>query len=209
MSLAMTVPVPSKSTTSLIDHFRCSDLPAFGVKGDLGQANGFFRFGPNVVCYGQSSGVVRTKVNGNLVDASMGVHSNGQGLLLPFDASQVLDNLRYESYVRCSNRVLEKPWVRDIYYKLRPLLTVSIRKHLQGLYLKGWERIEFPCWPVDRNVDLLLEKLLQVGRGIRHDPHPGSVVCRCAFQWRCGMRARHPPAPTARTAEWCGFGRGP
>jgi hypothetical protein len=160
MTVAMTAPVSWKSTASLIDHFRCPELPALGVTENLSQSSGFFRFGPNVVCYGQSSGVVRSKVNGNLADALTGVYSNGNGLLLPFDLSQVLDNLRYEAYVRCSNRFLEKPWIRDIYYGLRPLMPVSIRKHLQGLYLKGWEQIEFPSWPVDRNVDLLLERLL-------------------------------------------------
>jgi len=160
MTVATSAPVSGKAATSLIDHFRCSELPALEISGNLSQSSGFFRFGPNVVCYGQSSGVVRSKVNGNLVDAASGVHRNGKGLLLPFDVSQVLDNLRYESYVRCSNRLLEKPWIRDIYYGLRPLMPVAIRKHLQSLYLKGWEQIEFPCWPVDRNVDLLLERLL-------------------------------------------------
>jgi len=31
-------------------------------------------------------------------------------------------------------------------------------------------------------LDLPVEKLLQIGRGTRHDPDPGGVVCRCAFR---------------------------
>ncbi|MGA7513483.1 MAG: hypothetical protein WBW46_11360 [Candidatus Sulfotelmatobacter sp.] len=47
-----------------------------------------------------------------------------------------------------------------MYYGLRPLFPVWVRKHLQQLYLKGWEQIAFPVWPVDRTVDALFEYLL-------------------------------------------------
>src|SRR5262249_52361064 len=57
--------------------------------------------------------------------------------------------------------------------------------------------------------DLLLEKLLQLGGGIRHDADLDGIVCRCAFRWHCDIRARHPLAPTARRAWWCGSGSDP
>ena len=50
--------------------------------------------------------------------------------------------------------------VRKAYYRLRPHLGVPIRKRLQRLWLRGWEKKCFPSWPVDRTVDQLLEKLL-------------------------------------------------
>jgi hypothetical protein len=40
------------------------------------------------------------------------------------------------------------------------MLPVAIRRHLQKLYLRGWEKISFPRWPVDTSVDALLHQLL-------------------------------------------------
>src|SRR6185295_13035790 len=162
MTVRTTAPVSDASSTSIVDYYRCADIPSFGVTGPLNHSDGFFRFGPEVVCYGQSMGVARSQVNDRLFDASQHVESNGHGLSLPFDVRQVIDNLRYESYVESSGRLLEKAWIRDLYYRLRPLMPVSFRKHLQGIYLKDWERIAFPSWPVDCSVDVLLEKLLVI-----------------------------------------------
>jgi len=155
-----TAPVPTKHSTALTDHFRCAEIPCVGQSGPLHPAKGFFRFGSEIVCYGQSTGKTRSNVKGHLYDASPDVQVNGSGLLLPFDLTQVVENLRYESYVQPGNRTLEKPWIRDLYYRMRPLLPVGIRKHLQGLYLRDWKTIAFPNWPVDRSVDVLLEKML-------------------------------------------------
>jgi hypothetical protein len=55
---------------------------------------------------------------------------------------------------------METSWARSVYYRLRPLLPLSLRRQLQQLYLRGWEKMEFPRWPVDRSVDLLFERLL-------------------------------------------------
>jgi peptidoglycan/xylan/chitin deacetylase (PgdA/CDA1 family) len=151
---------PIRNTNSVTDYFRCAEVPYLGQSGPFGTSKGFFRFGSEVVCYGQSIGKTRTRVTDPLYDASQDVQANVCGLLLPFDLTQVIDNLRYESYVRSSNRLLEKRWIKDLYYRLRPMLPVGIRKHLQGLYLRDWDRIAFPRWPVDRSVDVLLEKIL-------------------------------------------------
>jgi hypothetical protein len=74
------------------------------------------------------------------------------------------DDLRYERYVDHSGwRVrVQKSWIRDLYYQLRPLLPLAIRKHLQRIYLRDWTAIQFPSWPVDRSADVLLENLLIV-----------------------------------------------
>jgi hypothetical protein len=99
-------------------------------------------------------------VNESLYDASRHIKTIGRQLQLPFDPTEVANNLRYESYVSSSNRLLEKDWIKDTYYRLRPLMPVSFRKHLQGIFLRDWEKIAFPGWPVDRSVDILHEKLL-------------------------------------------------
>lgn len=152
-------PVRTRSTC-LTDFFRCADIPYLALTGGLPLSNGFFRFGPEVVCYGQASGEVRPSVTPSLYDAAVDVRINDGGLHLPFDPTQVIDNLRYEYYVASNNRLMEKRWIKDIYYRLRPSMPVGIRKHLQRLYLGDWERLAFPSWPVDRSVDLMLEKLL-------------------------------------------------
>jgi hypothetical protein len=156
----ITAQTPTTYSTALTDYFRCADIPYFGQSGTPHPANGFFRFGSEIVCYGQATGKTRSNATDHLYDASKDVQPNGSGLLLPFDLTQVVDNLRYESYVQPSNRLLESPWIKDIYYRLRPLMPVGVRKHLQGLYLRNWETIAFPTWPVDRSVDILLEKML-------------------------------------------------
>ena len=156
------------SSTCLTDFFRCADLPDLALTGGLPQSTGFFRFGPEVICYGQTRGEVHSSVNSSLFDASADVRIKDRRLLLPFDPTQVIDNLRYEYYVASNSRFFEKSWIKDIYYRLRPSMPVGIRKHLQRLYLGDWKRLTFPSWPVDRSVDLMLEKLLlltmQAGR---------------------------------------------
>ena len=99
-------------------------------------------------------------MNDSLFDASRHVQRDGHRLQLPFDPKQVINNLRCESYFTSGSRMLETAWIRDIYYRLRPLMPVSFRKHLQGIFLRDWQKIAFPGWPVDRSVDILHEKLL-------------------------------------------------
>ncbi len=156
----MSASVITKAASPLQDYFRCLDLPPFGLSGSLGKNSGFFQFGPGVICFGQTTGETRPIVNGWLFDAAKEVRTSGNGTLLPFDMKQVVNNLRYEAYANSGQRMLEKQWIKDFYYRMRPFMPVPIRKHLQTAYLKGWEQIKFPNWPVDRSVDLLHERLL-------------------------------------------------
>ncbi len=50
--------------------------------------------------------------------------------------------------------------VRKAYYLLRPYLSVPVRRHLQKLHLRGWDKIPFPMWPVDCTVERVHQKLL-------------------------------------------------
>jgi len=158
--MTIAISAPRRRSSSLVDFFRCADVPDFGLTSPVHPESGFFRFGADVVCYGQTCGEIRPSVNSSLYDASLHVQKDRHGLLLPFNPTQVVDNLRYESYVASGNRLLEQLWIKKLYYRLRPVLPVGIRKHLQSFYLRDWEKLTFPSWPVDRSVDMLLEKLL-------------------------------------------------
>jgi hypothetical protein len=169
----------SPGSRAVSDHYRCGPgIPGFRSARNLKKSNGYFRFGPSVVCFGQAAGDTRALVNGHLFDASQHVHCNGSAIELPFDLNQVLENLRYERYVSASGkqRWVETSWVKDLYYRLRPLLPVGVRKHLQKMYLRGWDSIPFPGWPVDRSVDILFERLLALAM-------KASQIERLPFIW--------------------------
>jgi hypothetical protein len=93
--------------------------------------------------------------------------------VLPFDPTQIVDNLRYERYVDSAGprRWLERAWLQHTYYRLRPLLPVALRKHFQQHYLRDWQTLPFPAWPVDRSVDRLLEQLLRLSMHARQLDH--------------------------------------
>jgi hypothetical protein len=150
------------SSQSIIEYYRSlQELLDFHVAGSLQESDGYFRFGPELICYGQTSGYTHPTVNRSLFDASAHVRRHEHTSVLPFDLTQVVNNLRYERYVDQSQRIwFQKVWIRKFYYFLRPLLPISLRKHLQKVSLRGWETTPFPAWPVDRSVDRLFEKLL-------------------------------------------------
>jgi hypothetical protein len=95
---------------------------------------------------------------------------------LPFDLSEVLDNLRHEQYpeaLRAAEHISSFNLTHDTYYLLRPLLPVGVRKHLQRFHWRGWRDIPFPRWPVDTTVERLMRQaaglVLSVG-GAREFP---------------------------------------
>lgn len=150
----------------LAEHFQCrqTDIAPFEVKGQLSRESGYFRFGSNIVCYGQcSSGTPWKSITRSLHDARDHVATRPSTVCLPFVPAQVVDNLRFERYIADpaggrplpSNRIF-----RNLYYWIRPLMPVRVRKHLQKLYFTGRSRILFPEWPVDRTVESLFEQLL-------------------------------------------------
>jgi hypothetical protein len=139
---------------------------------------GFFRFGSTAVCFGQcTSGVSSTLENAELYDATKSVHVTDCMVQLPFDPMQIVDNLRLERYVTYLDmkhgRIIDHPLVRKTYYTVREVLPVSIRKHLQKVYLGGWHKLQFPNWPVDFTVDTIHEKVLRLAMeagGVRRVP---------------------------------------
>lgn len=151
---------------SLTNYFKCpSQIFEFVVDGELTSPPGFFRLGTDTVCYGKSStGGVSEQPRLDLFDVSENVRANGAGVILPFDPEEVARNLRQERYAKdCDHFGLSDGFIREMYYLVRPWMPLSFRKHLQRIYLRGWEKLSFPKWPVDRTVDRLFQKLLVLG----------------------------------------------
>src|SRR5262249_32144842 len=120
------------------------------------------RFGPGAVCYGQSThgSLARLPVNG-LHDTLPEVIADGATVRVPFDPCQVIDNLRLERYtadgINASRR--ETSW-QAAYYSVRGLLPSLLRRALQRTYLRDWQNLLFPRWPVDHTVEQILERLV-------------------------------------------------
>jgi hypothetical protein len=145
-----------------IQFYRCPDrYGRLALKGSLSETSGYFRFGRDVICYGQcSSRNLSDSPADALYDASPDVGIEGAMTCLPFDLQQVVDNLRCERYTdnwRDGNSVSA---VAKMYYWIRPLLPVAVRKHLQRIHLRDWNKLPFPHWPVDRSVDDLFRQVL-------------------------------------------------
>jgi hypothetical protein len=166
----------------LADYYRLPDDAAarLCVETQSGE-NGFFWFGPDTICFGQSaSGVSENVENARLHDASKSTELKPCEIHLAFDPAQIVENLRRERYVKHigikEGRVVDLPIVRKTYYAIRELLSVSVRKHLQKVYLGGWRKLAFPNWPVDFTVDTIHERLLRLSM-------EASGVQRVPFIW--------------------------
>src|SRR5213594_2085209 len=151
---------------AIVDYYRCpGNLADFQLAGRLSTDPGYFCFGPETICYGTSSSGFRSKqVIGPLYDALPDVTTGSGTVRLPLDTHEIIENLRHERYRDNRDRgrtgLGDSPMVQNIYYWLRPFLPVAIRKHLQRARLSDWKNIPFPRWPVDRTVELILERLL-------------------------------------------------
>jgi hypothetical protein len=84
---------------ALVDYYRCpKHLVTVALAGDPSSDSGHFRFGTNV-CYGQSSSGSRSSVlTDALHDTAPAVRAEAGVLRVPFDPSQVIDNLRLGRY---------------------------------------------------------------------------------------------------------------
>ena len=129
----------------VLTHYRCpADFLDFSVDGSLPADPDFFRFGPEIMCYGRTS------------DAE--VSFDDTGLHLPFDPAEVIDNLRMERYLGSQRERIGI--LRRLYYYVRPLTNLSTRRRIQKFHARNWQKNSFPHWPVDTTVEDLCEKLL-------------------------------------------------
>ena len=153
---------------ALSEYFRCpEEFVKTETRGVLSERSGFFQFGPGVICYGNCADALPArKPDIGLPDALQSVGVTGDRLSLPFDLTQVANNLRYEHYLNNpsghGNNSKKATVSRRLYYFLRPILPVRVRKHLQRIRLKGWDSIPFPRWPVDFAVESLMEQTLSM-----------------------------------------------
>src|SRR5207244_10108105 len=123
---------------------------------------GYFQFGSKVTCFGRSTLPVQQALSGaSQVDALKSVVAKNGELVLPFDPTEVLDNLPLERYARDdgwkrgSQNILKK-----IYYFLRPYTSLSFRRQVQRFRSRNWRKLFFPSWPVDTTVENISRQLL-------------------------------------------------
>ena len=125
----------------------------FTVAASLSDTPGFFRFGPHNTCYGRCAHAhPAPTVGAALPDLFADVRLHPDTIQLPFDPTQVLENLRNERYFQAQPHSVSRSLAGDalvsLYYFMRPLMSVPVRSRLQRLRLGGWQKIAFPRWPV-------------------------------------------------------------
>jgi len=146
----------------LTQYYRCPEGSVrFLPKGPLGAIDGYFQFGQGATCYGSYYGQRPAKSPaGMLHDALHDIEIKDGTIYLPFDPSAVVENLRREIYVDDWRHGKPLSALARIYYFVRPVLSVGLRRCLQRVHFWGWDKLPFPHWPVDCSVDNLLEQLL-------------------------------------------------
>ena len=155
----------SQSVGSLLsDFYRCPQLPADFIPATrLRPVAGYFRIDEGPICYGRlSDAQPAATANSTLPEVCPQVSKERKTIRLPFDPVEVVANLQLEKYKTDgeNSRKNGGSLARRLYYLLRPIMPVDVRKHLQRLSSRGWEQIPYPHWPVDRSVDRLYERLL-------------------------------------------------
>ena len=145
------------------DRYRCPEkFFNIGISGKLSAEAGYFRFGNSTTCYGRSSsGIPVSRADSLLSDVIGGFEVEDAKLLLPFDLVEVLDSLRLERYA--TNPAGQSGFTRfckKLYYRLRPLTNLAVRRHVQKFHARNWRKRSFPHWPVDTTIENLFETLL-------------------------------------------------
>ena len=157
---------------AFLDYYRCpADKVPIGIQPQLSAQEGYFTFDGTVGFGRIGSGRPAADAAEPLTDLAGCVTVADGRHLLPFDISDVVTNLREERYRQNGHNWLRSTRAgsaaRLLYYLLRPLLGVRVRKHLQKAHLSGWEQIPFPKWPVDVSVDTMMERTMMLALNAR------------------------------------------
>ena len=152
----------TQANDCLVDYYRCPEsYVRLNPREPLSEQSGYFDFGAGTTCYGRCAGHTPSdSPTDTLPDVLSNAVIDGDAVHLPFDLKELVDNLRCERYSEEVAGSTEPRMMARAYYLVRPLLPVSIRKHLQRWRLRNWERLPFPHWPVDRTVDQLFEQTM-------------------------------------------------
>ena len=164
----------------------------FGLLEPLSAEAGYFRFGPSAVCFGRThAGKNGHRADSALSDAIGDVKKDHSKLLLPFDPGEIIDNLRLERYMNSRNGDSGfRKLLRKMYYLVRPLTNLALRRRVQKFHARNWKKEMFPKWPVDTSVEDLCETLLLLSMQTKG-------VDRIPFVWfwpegaRAGMMMTH------------------
>jgi peptidoglycan/xylan/chitin deacetylase (PgdA/CDA1 family) len=143
------------------EFYRCPEgMIDLAPVGEPSGGPGFFRFSPQAMGYGRlAGGGGKQKANAELPDVSGQVSVSGSTVRLPFDPTEVLDNLRLERY---PHRGLggAKEFLKWSYYLLRPLTGRSLRSQIQKFHARQSRWPVFPKWPVDTSVENICSNIL-------------------------------------------------
>lgn len=155
-------PAQELMNTSFLDYYICpEEFAPFTAAGNLGPKPAFFRFGNKITCFGRSAAPASPSANGHAADVLPLLDVRAGEVALPFDLDEVVENIRKERYIsQDSTRSLSSQLIRKAYYFARPLLSVTLRKHLQRFHLRERKNIEFPSWPLDKTIDNLCGELM-------------------------------------------------
>ena len=150
---------------AFLDRTKCSPKWVEGITCSPGHgAKGFFRLG-DLRLYGRTSaGLTSPEYRDNLAEIDVRITRGSGSLALPFDPTEIIDNLRLEKYVGAVNGEIayianNKSISRRVYYAVRPLFPVAFRRGLQRIALRDWAKIPFPTWPIDTTVEDIIIRL--------------------------------------------------
>jgi len=164
---------------ALLDRYRCpAEFIKTSLAAPLSGESRYFRCGGDVLCYGRSCmPTPASSADDRLPDLLDEVRTDQPDVQLPFDLTELVDNLTHERYAAKSperrDGIAASPLLRKLYYIARPFLTVPLRVPIQRMYFRDWDRIAFPAWLVDVTVEKLLETVLRLcmkARGIDSVP---------------------------------------
>ena len=108
-------------------------------------------------CPAQVAGALEDITPSSVMKAAPHSLLKSLGARLPRDPDAVVEFLRMEKYQNQVGGSATAPGsgslVRRAYYWVRPVLPVSLRKHMQRMALRGWQDIPFPRWPMETAVE--------------------------------------------------------
>ena len=164
MSSVTTDSTSSSCIKTLLDYFRLpAELLDIRSRSADGHSSGFFRFGDEVLFGNPSVGIPPGTIASPLDDVLSSVEVRDGRCYLPFDIDEVITNLREEVYASGSEGgVATSSLAKKVYYAVRPLLGVAVRKHLQRFALRRAHEQTFPSWPVDRTVEKTFARVLNL-----------------------------------------------